>query len=217
MEMTLNQYAAKANTFATYNKELGPYYTILGLCGEAGETANRLKKVYRDNNGVLTKEASKDLAYELGNVLWYLSQSASQLGLTLEQIAELNISKLYKRKYKTDLKGSDTLFNDKDFAHYISDYEKQILKDLFECWTNNAFELYKLAYPIFKKCVENSLKRLGLSEYKHQIICDDTNNTEDIIEQQKLKISLHFRHTQGYYHVDYILPDDFSKLQKQAE
>ena len=215
--MTLNQYAAKANTFATYNKELGPYYTILGLCGEAGEVANRLKKVYRDNNGVLTKEATKDLVYELGDVLWYLSQSASQLGLTLEQIAELNISKLYKRKYGENIVSpSMNVFTDSDFANYLETGEKEVLKDLEACWVENTFEPndYQTRRK-FIRCVENTLKRLQLGDYKHDIRCNEENNTPEIINEEKVAVTLNFKAKSGYYERNYILPDDFAKIQNQ--
>ena len=154
--MTLNQYAAKANAFATYNKELGPYYTILGLCGEAGEVANRLKKVYRDNDGALDKDATKELAFELGDVLWYLSQSASQLGLTLEQIAELNIAKLYKRQHPDEkvVSPSMNIMNDNDITKFLSYYETKVLKDLKTCWDENTFEpIHSKAYKKFVKCI----------------------------------------------------------------
>lgn len=217
MEMTFNQYAAKADVFATYNKELGPYYTILGLCGEVGEVANRLKKIYRDNNGVLTKEATKDLAYELGDVLWYISQSASQLGLTLEQIAELNIAKLYKRKYgKNIVSPSTDVFTDNDFANYLENCEKEVLKDLEACWVENTFEPndYQTRRK-FVRCVENTLKRLQLNDYQHKTICDETNNSPNIIEQEKVAVTLNFKSKSGYYSRDYMLPDDFVKIQNQ--
>ena len=215
--MTLNQYASKANAFATYNKELGPYYTILGLCGEAGEVANSLKKVYRDNNGVLTKDASKDLAYELGDVLWYLAQSANQLGLTLEQVAELNIAKLYKKQHgETLVPPSMDKFTDNDFANYLQNYEKEVLKDLEACWVENVFEFNNYqTHQKFIRCVENTLKRLQLNDYQHKTICDETNNSPDVMEQEKVAISLNFRSKSGYYYRDYVLPDDFAKIQNQ--
>lgn len=216
MEMTLNQYAAKADVFATYNKELGPYYTILGLCGEAGEVANRLKKVYRDNDGALDKDATKELAFELGDVLWYLSQSASQLGLTLEQIAELNIAKLYKRKYgKNIVTPSMNIMNDNDMAKFLSSYEMKVLKDLQASWVENAFEpIHNETRKKFVKCVEDSLKKYGLADYQHEIVCDETNNPIDVVMQQKIRLNLNFKHSQGYYYRVYTLPDDFDKIQK---
>ena len=217
MEMTLNQYAAKANAFATYNKELGPYYTILGLCGEAGEVANRLKKVYRDNDGALDKDATKELAFELGDVLWYLSQSASQLGLTLEQIAELNIAKLYKRQHPDEqvVPPSTNIMNDNDITKFLSYYETKVLKDLKTCWDENTFEpIHSKTHKKFVKCVEDSLKKYGIAHYQHEIVCDETNNTPDVVMKQKIKLDLNFKHSQGYYCRVYTLPDDFDKIQK---
>lgn len=213
--MTLNQYAAKANVFATYNKELGPYYTVLGLCGEAGEVANRLKKVYRDNNGVLNKEASKDLAYELGDVLWYLSQSASQLGLTLEQIAELNIAKLYKRRFGSDVVPPSDTFTDKDFANYLENGETEVLKKLQECWVENTFEQNNYLTRLkFFSCVEDTLRTLKLSYYQHEVVCDERNNTPETVYEDKVVVTLNFKARLGYYTRTYTLPDDFSRIQK---
>lgn len=72
-------------------------YPTLGLAGEAGEVANIVKKIQRDNNGVITDETRLKLKDELGDVLWYISACADELGLTLNEIAEFNVNKLAKR------------------------------------------------------------------------------------------------------------------------
>lgn len=72
-------------------------YPTLGLAGEAGEVANIVKKIQRDNEGVITDETRLKLKDELGDVLWYISACADELGLTLNEIAEFNIQKLAKR------------------------------------------------------------------------------------------------------------------------
>ena len=72
-------------------------YPTLGLAGEAGEVANIVKKIQRDHAGVLTDEVRDKLLDELGDVLWYISACADELGLTLDEIAEHNIGKLAKR------------------------------------------------------------------------------------------------------------------------
>ena len=72
-------------------------YPTLGLAGEAGEVANIVKKIQRDHGGVVTDETRAKLKDELGDVLWYISACADELGLTLTEIAEYNVGKLSKR------------------------------------------------------------------------------------------------------------------------
>jgi len=72
-------------------------YPTLGLAGEAGEVANIIKKIQRDHNGVINDEIRAKLKDELGDVLWYISACADELGLTLAQVAEFNVQKLAKR------------------------------------------------------------------------------------------------------------------------
>lgn len=84
----------------------GVVYTSLGLAGEAGEITNKVKKVLRDNDGVLTPEVAEDLAKEIGDVLWYLARLADELGYPLGNIAEGNLAKLTARKERGVLGGS---------------------------------------------------------------------------------------------------------------
>ena len=81
-------------------------YMALGLAGEAGEVANKVKKIIRDNNGNLTPEVKQALQAELGDVLWYVAGLATILGVDLHDVAAVNIDKLSARKAKGTLKGS---------------------------------------------------------------------------------------------------------------
>lgn len=81
-------------------------YTVLGLCGEAGEIANKVKKIYRDKDGVLSAEDRAELSKEIGDVLWYLARGAAELGYTLEEIAEYNAEKLASRHARGVIAGS---------------------------------------------------------------------------------------------------------------
>jgi NTP pyrophosphatase (non-canonical NTP hydrolase) len=81
-------------------------YPALGLCGEAGECAEKVKKTLRDDGGVLSDERRAALAAELGDVLWYLAQLATEAGLDLGAIAEDNLAKLLSRKERQVLQGS---------------------------------------------------------------------------------------------------------------
>jgi NTP pyrophosphatase (non-canonical NTP hydrolase) len=81
-------------------------YPALGLAGEAGEVAEHAKKAIRDDAGVVTEERRQAMAKELGDVLWYVSQLASELGLELDEIARANLEKLLSRQRRGVLSGS---------------------------------------------------------------------------------------------------------------
>jgi NTP pyrophosphatase (non-canonical NTP hydrolase) len=81
-------------------------YPALGLCGEAGEAAEKVKKAMRDDGGVLTEERREALAAELGDVLWYVAQLATEAGLDLGEIAGDNLAKLLSRQERGVLQGS---------------------------------------------------------------------------------------------------------------
>lgn len=81
-------------------------YPVLGLAGESGEISEKIKKIFRDKKGEFTKEDIDLLTLELGDVLWYLTQIASELGIKLDQVAEKNIAKLYSRMERGKLGGS---------------------------------------------------------------------------------------------------------------
>lgn len=106
--MKLNDYQFMARQTAIYpdrNRIGGLLYTSLGLAGETGEFCDKVKKVLRDSDGVVTPERKEALKKELGDALWYLSQCASELDLTLEEVADGNIVKLGLRKQQGKLKG----------------------------------------------------------------------------------------------------------------
>lgn len=76
----------------------GLVYLALGLAGEAGEFANKVKKVLRDHGGRITEEMHTDLLDELGDGLWYLSQAARHLDCSLNTVAAMNLAKLQERR-----------------------------------------------------------------------------------------------------------------------
>ena len=81
-------------------------YPALGLCGEAGEAAEKVKKAIRDDGGELTPERRDALAAELGDVLWYVAQLATEAGLDLDELARANLDKLLSRRDRDVLHGS---------------------------------------------------------------------------------------------------------------
>ncbi|MGB5241537.1 MAG: nucleoside triphosphate pyrophosphohydrolase family protein [Prochlorococcaceae cyanobacterium] len=105
--MDLNDYQLQARTTARYpDVGANPIYPTLGLCGEAGEVADKVKKVLRDRGGVFEPQLVEDLALELGDVLWYVAQLASELGLDLDDVAQANLAKLAGRARRQTLGGS---------------------------------------------------------------------------------------------------------------
>lgn len=96
--MKFADYQEKAKQTALYPNRLNNLeYPTLGLTGEAGEVANIVKKIQRDFGGKLNNETRQKLKDELGDVLWYISACADELGLTLTEIAEFNVEKLAQR------------------------------------------------------------------------------------------------------------------------
>jgi NTP pyrophosphatase (non-canonical NTP hydrolase) len=83
-----------------------PIYPTLGLCGEAGEVADKVKKVLRDQGGTFSPEVREALKLELGDVLWYVAQLSSELGFELSDIAESNLNKLASRAARNVIAGS---------------------------------------------------------------------------------------------------------------
>ncbi|HRZ95114.1 MAG TPA: nucleoside triphosphate pyrophosphohydrolase family protein [Candidatus Moranbacteria bacterium] len=105
--MNFKEYQKKSRITAKYPNAGNNYiYPTLGLAGESGEVAEKIKKVIRDKNGIIDEETREMIKKELGDVLWYVSQIASELSLTLDDIAEHNIEKLYSRMERGKLGGS---------------------------------------------------------------------------------------------------------------
>ena len=105
--MDLNAYQHGARQTARYpDVGANPIYPTLGLCGEAGEVADKVKKVLRDQNGCFSDAVKQSLLLELGDVLWYLAQLASELGFELDQVAEANLEKLASRAARNVISGS---------------------------------------------------------------------------------------------------------------
>lgn len=105
--MNFEEYQKKSRKTALYpNIGENFVYPVLGLTGEAGEVAEKIKKVIRDKNGVMDDESREMIKKELGDVLWYVAQLATELNLSLDEVAEKNIKKLYSRLERGVLHGS---------------------------------------------------------------------------------------------------------------
>lgn len=92
--MTLNEYQDKALSTAIYPDEYKIIYPTLGLTGESGEVSDKVKKVLRDKEGKFDEEINKQIALELGDVMWYCAALSNDLGYTLEEICQMNYDKL---------------------------------------------------------------------------------------------------------------------------
>ncbi len=104
--MTFAEYQKKSRKTALYpNVGNNFIYPTLGLTGEAGEVSDKIKKIIRDKENIIDKETKLELKKELGDVLWYISQLSTELGLELEDVAQNNLDKLFKRLDKNTIKG----------------------------------------------------------------------------------------------------------------
>lgn len=102
----MNDYQAKARQTAIYPDQGKNFiYPVLGLVGETGEVAEKIKKIIRDEDGQLTPAKVTDIKKELGDVMWYLAQLSTELGLSLEDIAQGNLEKLASRHKQNMIHG----------------------------------------------------------------------------------------------------------------
>tara|TARA_R100001082_G_C4336782_1_gene148185 strand:+ start:689 stop:1024 length:336 start_codon:yes stop_codon:yes gene_type:complete len=99
----INNYQMQAREFAIYPERMKIVYPALGLAGEAGEVADKVKKIYRDGRD--DAQFKGEIAKEIGDVLWYCAALADDLGFTLQQIAEMNIYKLKSRMAQGKIQG----------------------------------------------------------------------------------------------------------------
>ena len=104
--MDFTTYQQKSRETAIYKSELKLLYPALGLAGEAGEVCEKIKKIYRDKDGEMSSNDRLDIRKELGDVLWYISQMACDIDVTLASVATANLEKLRVRKENGTLHGS---------------------------------------------------------------------------------------------------------------
>lgn len=109
--MKFDEYQEKAAEFDLYQQvnglnDLGFLEKVLGLVGETGEVADKIKKIIRDKNGDADAEDRLAVMKELGDVLWYVASVARYLDLSLDEVAAMNIKKLSDRKERGKLHGA---------------------------------------------------------------------------------------------------------------
>ena len=105
--MDFKEYQKESRKTAIYpNKGRNLIYPTLGLIGESGEVAEKVKKLIRDKEGKVDEEFKQLIKKELGDVLWYLAQICTELGLSLEDVAKSNLEKLFSRLMRGKIHGS---------------------------------------------------------------------------------------------------------------
>lgn len=106
--MTFEEYQKQALTtvISSGNEFRDLLHWVLGINGEAGEVAEKVKKIIRDKEGKVSEADKQELAKELGDVMWYIAVFAHDLGVPLDQIAQQNLDKLKSRKERGVLGGS---------------------------------------------------------------------------------------------------------------
>lgn len=109
--MNLNDYTKQALTTLSDDYDYGDITPqmmgmVLGLSDESGEVLGKFKKLLRDKKGVLTEDDKREIAKELGDILWYISSVTHLLGYSMDEVAEMNLDKLAGRRERGTLKGS---------------------------------------------------------------------------------------------------------------
>ena len=102
----LDMYQQVAKQTAIYPREQAIIYPTLGLPGEAGEVANKVKKIIRDDGNKINEGLVQEISAEIGDCLWYISVLADDIGIKLSDIANANLIKLANRKKKGTIHGS---------------------------------------------------------------------------------------------------------------
>ena len=113
--ITFEEYQGIIKKTAVFPQDIGIAYCAMGLAGEAGEVADKIKKLYRDKEyhdldatgkSILLQEHKDSIAKELGDVLWYITAMANEIDVKLQEVAQMNYDKLLKRRATGTLQGS---------------------------------------------------------------------------------------------------------------
>ena len=108
--MTFDEYQKKALTTAYTDPQyvdslMDKSIWVMGIAGEAGEVVEKWKKIVAYKAGVISEEDKAELKKELGDVVWYIAVMANSLGLSFEEVMQLNVAKLASRKQRGVIKG----------------------------------------------------------------------------------------------------------------
>ena len=108
--MNIDEYQEKAKKYDFFEEtedfnEVAFLEKVLGVVGEAGETADKIKKIIRDKSGKPTDGDKVEITKELGDILWYLANIARYMGVTMTEVAQMNLDKLESRRERNKLHG----------------------------------------------------------------------------------------------------------------
>jgi NTP pyrophosphatase (non-canonical NTP hydrolase) len=104
--MEIVEYQERAIATAVYGAGNAIIYPTLGLCGEAGEVSEKVKKILRDSSGEFSNEKKLEIAKEIGDVIWYCNALARDIGYDLEAVMNMNLQKLESRRNRGVISGS---------------------------------------------------------------------------------------------------------------
>lgn len=104
--MNLEEYQEWTRTTGKYPKKDSLSYLVMGLAGEAGEVANKYKKIIRDKSGILEDSDIVEIGSELGDVLWYVTRLCDELDLWVDDVIADNYHKLESRLRRGKIGGS---------------------------------------------------------------------------------------------------------------
>ena len=104
--MNFENYQETIKVTAVYPENVKVLYPALGLAGETGEVCEKIKKVYRDKDGVFSEETTNELKKEIGDVLWYIQALCNDLGLNMQDVAQANVDKLMDRMNRNVIHGN---------------------------------------------------------------------------------------------------------------
>ena len=104
--MQANEYQIWTDKTALYPKNAGLVYTTIGLSNEAGEVLGQIKKMMRDDNSILTDERKEKIVAEASDCIWYVARICTELGITLEDLMQINHDKLEDRLNRNVIRGS---------------------------------------------------------------------------------------------------------------
>jgi NTP pyrophosphatase (non-canonical NTP hydrolase) len=104
--MEFNEYQKETRKTAIY-PGLGNNFSFptIGLAGESGEVAEKIKKIIRDRGGIVDEYSRNEVKKELGDVLWYVAQLATELNIELDDVVKFNLEKITSRKERNVVHG----------------------------------------------------------------------------------------------------------------
>lgn len=106
MTLDFDTYQREAYRTAVYLREIAIPYVMMGLAGECGEICDLGKKLYRDDQGVMTDERKRRMMAEAGDLCWYVAALCTELGVSMADVAQANLDKLHSREARGVLHGS---------------------------------------------------------------------------------------------------------------